>query len=281
MTSSKSAALFRTANLQIMDYPFEAALTSALSICDEAVVVVGQSLDNTLDLVYCLQEKHGAERVTVIETVFKYDRMWQERWWNMASSATDAEWLMYHDADEAVHEDDAPKVRQLLDNPAVGLIRFPFIHFYASEDYTISFPLTHNTRLGRRSLGYRMINMCSDQAPGHAACAMMMTCEGTDYNAHAYPGPELVDVDAPIYHYGWARNPFALALSQAKYRAWYADGDGLEDGRLPEVDPWPVADELPIFLESGRVQRFDGSHPAAMASWFEEHSFQRESFARV
>jgi hypothetical protein len=271
-----SAALFRAANLIVMDYPFPAALASALSICDEAVVVVGQSVDETLDLVYSLQDKHGKDRVRVIRAIFHYDRMWQERWWNLASACTDAEWLMYHDADEAIHEDDAPKIRQLMAHPRVHLIRFPFIHFYATRDYEINFTLRHNTRLGRRSIGYRMKNLCSDENPTHAACAMRVEVEGIDYNAHTYMWNELVNVSAPIYHYGWARNAQALAKSQAKYWAWYADGDGLEGGQVPDVETWPLARDLPRFLKSGRVNLYDGKHPKVMQEWFDQHAKEWE-----
>jgi hypothetical protein len=217
-----------------------------------------------------MRDWNGAHRVKVIEDTFTYDRGWQERWWDLASSATDAEWLMYIDADEAIHEDDAPRLRELMKQPEIGLIRFPFIHFYATKDYRIHMPLTHNTRLGRRSAGYRMRNWCSDERPKSSACAMVLQTPNGERSAHTWPGKELVNVDATFYHYGWCRDARALSISQAKHKAWYADGAGLEDGNLPEVTPYDF--RLADRLVDGRVECWEPRHhPGAMDGWFIDH----------
>jgi len=264
----KAAALFRASNLIALDYPFDAALASALSICDEAVIVLGVCYDETRDWVYALQGMYGADRVIVREERWEFDRMWQERCWDWAAEMTDAEWLMYHDADEAVHEDDAPAIRALMADPAISLIRFPFVHLYATPCYHAQFPLTHNTRLGRRSAGYRMRNWCDDAHLNRAACQMVFGPD--ERNAHSYQGPELAESPGPVLHYGWCRDARALALSQAKQHAWYANGGGLEDGRLLDVEPYDF--HLVARLASGAVERYDGPHPAAMAGWFADHA---------
>lgn len=268
-----SAALFRAANLQILDYPFAAALASALNICHSAVVVVGQSQDNTRDLVYDLAAGyHG--RVKVHETVFTYDRMWQENWWNLASSLTDAEWLMYHDADEVIHEDDAAEVRALMRDPAVKLISFPFIHFYMTPNWTRhDFP-PRATRLGRRSAGYRMRNWCTDENPDYPACQMV--CGKEERDAHGYRSEGIAVMDIPVFHYSWCRDALALQISQAKHVDWYANGKrfGLTDGRVPDAKSYVF--EIGRLLESGEVRPYlrPDTHPAVIGDWLEAHGEQ-------
>ena len=272
----KSAALFRASNIVTLDYPLDAALISALAICDEAVVVVDvNSRDDTRDVVYELWKRLG--RIKIVEREWKFDRMWQEKVWNWGSEATDAEWLMFHDADEAIHEDHVPEIKGAMDNPDVKLIRFPFIHLYATSAYKIKFQLTHNTRLGRRSVSYRMRNWCRDDHPKRAVCQMVYGQE--EYNAHLSDSPILVTLEnVPVMHYGWCRSALALAISQRKHLAWYADGGGLGDGRIPDIAPWGY--ELAEKIEGGSVTPYDGPHPAGMQAWFEKHVDEWEALER-
>lgn len=45
------------------DYPFVEAIRSILPLCDEIIVAVGKSDDNTLEMVRCIDKK-----ITVVET---------------------------------------------------------------------------------------------------------------------------------------------------------------------------------------------------------------------
>lgn len=266
----KSTALFRASNLTIMDYSFDASLASALQICDEAVVVVDKnSRDHTLELVYMLQRVHGKDRVIVVEKEWQFDRMWQEKVWHWGMEATDAEWLMYHDADEAMREEDAERVRDLMGDPDVKLISLPYRHFYATPSWHVVkgfYP--RNTRLGRRSHGFRMRNWCSDEHPGRAVCQMVWGPEEKNANALDY-AEGVVCADTPMYHYGWTRNGVAMAISQAKHRAWYADGDGLEDGRIPDVSRWEPDWERMFSIK--KIAPFEREHPRVMRGWFKTH----------
>jgi hypothetical protein len=269
--NNKSCALFRAANLIIMDYPFAEALENALAVCDEAVIVVSDSEDDTADWVMDLQVYHGWERVAVAYQQFHYDRHWQQRWWEFAASLTDAEWLMYHDADEVFHEDDIPVIRSQMTRPEIKLICFPYTHFYMTPSYTRNF-YPYHTRLGRRSAGYRMQNWCTDGTPNFPACQMVTGVDGLE--AHNQRGDHVAYMtERPFYHYSWARHPRALALSQAKHKAWYtADGNGLADGRLPEVEPHDFRTEFPRQAMLGNLKPYDGKRPSIMEEWEREHA---------
>lgn len=268
--NNRSCALFRAANLRIMDYPFDAALASALSVCDEAIVVVGPSEDDTAAWVCRLADEYPG-RVRVAHMNFVYDRGWQERWWKHAASLTGADWLAYWDADECVHEGIVPYLRHSLANPKAVVIRFDFCHLYATARFEkVKNIARRNARIGRRSRGWRMENWCSDEHPHWPACQMVIH-DGLEAHSQ-YKGPGIVEAPGPWFHYGHCRDPRALAISNRKHKAWYANGDGLEDGDIPDVAPWDF--QLACNLEEGIVAPFEGSHPAVMSEWIAAHTAQ-------
>jgi hypothetical protein len=192
--------------------------------------------------------------------------MWQERVWDWGSEATDAEWLMFHPRHSAI-------IRTAMANPDVKLIRFPFVHLYATPRYKAHFDLTYNTRLGRRSAGYRMRNWCRDDAPKRAVCQMVYGPD--ERNAHLPDATGLLTLTCvPVLHYGWCRSARALAISQRKHHAWYANGGGLEDGRIPNVAPYDF--QLAERIGEGRVTPYTGERPPQMGEWFESHKREWE-----
>jgi hypothetical protein len=60
-----------------------------------------------------------------------------------------------------------------------------------------------------------------------------------------------------------------MAISQTKHRAWYADGDGLEDGHIPDVERWDPDWERMFEIE--KIAPYKDKHPAVMEGWFETH----------
>jgi len=277
---SISAAFFRAANILTLDYPYAAAIASALSICDEACIVIGQSQDETRDAVYALRDEYGADRVHIREETIHYDRGWQERWWQWCTEMTTADWQLWLDLDEMIAPEAGPWLRDVMDDSALFLVRFPFLHFYATANYTGAFRLTRNTRLGRASAGWRMVNMCDDLHPTWSACAMRIgNLETNGVDAHGYRERGIVNSQWPILHYGWCRTPQALGISQAKHYAWYADGDGLQDGHVPQVTPYDF--RLEQQLANGWAVPHEDEHPAGMAEWMAAHAAGWAELERV
>ncbi len=265
-----SVAFFRASNIFDLDYPYDAAIASALAIVEEAVVVVGQSRDRTREAVYALREQYPG-RIVVREETIRFDRGWQERWWAWCCEMTRADWRLWLDLDEVIDPVHAPALKALMANPATRLVRFPFVHLYGSNRWQERGTfLTSNTRLGRASAGYRMVNWCSDESPKSSACAVVVMTKRGERDAHTFRGAGAVQAPGPILHYGWCRSARALARSQAKHRAWYADGAGLEDGRVPEVEPWRF--DMAGMRERARIVPFEGTHPALLERWFRAHA---------
>jgi len=123
------------------DYPIVEAIRSILPICDEVVVAVGKSEDDTLKLVASIHP----EKVKIIETTWdenlrKGGHVLAEET-NKAFDAidSDADWCFYIQGDEVLHEQYSDVVKSAMfqhkDNLNVEGLLFKYRHFYGSYDY--------------------------------------------------------------------------------------------------------------------------------------------------
>jgi hypothetical protein len=106
-----------------LNYPFMEAIRSALAICDEYVVVAGDSDDGTLDRLASLDDP----RIRIINTRWspytKPQKCLLAQQTNIGLGFCSGRWCLYMQANEVLHEDDLPQLRALMethvDNPAV------------------------------------------------------------------------------------------------------------------------------------------------------------------
>lgn len=95
------------------DYPIVEAIRSILPLCDEVVVAVGRSDDNTRELI----EQIGSDKIRILDTVWddalrEGGRVLAEET-NKAFAAVNpkADWCFYIQGDEVIHERDHPAIR--------------------------------------------------------------------------------------------------------------------------------------------------------------------------
>jgi glycosyltransferase involved in cell wall biosynthesis len=128
-------------NVVKADYPIGEALKSIAPLCDEIVVAVGNSDDNTRDYILGL----GLKQLKIIDTVWDDElreggRVLAEET-KKALSATDpkSDWCFYIQADECIHEEDIERIRttmqEYVNNDSVDALLFDYRHFYGSYDY--------------------------------------------------------------------------------------------------------------------------------------------------
>ena len=123
------------------DYPIVEAIQSILPLCDEVVVAVGNGGDGTRVLV----EGLDSPKVRIVDTV--WDDSLREGGRVLAAetdkayAAIDprADWAVYIQGDEVMHEDGHKVVRQAmrdhLTNLEVDGLLFNYRHFYGSYDF--------------------------------------------------------------------------------------------------------------------------------------------------
>ena len=123
------------------DYPVKEALLSLLPLCDEVIVSIGNSEDDTEQLIRSLDSPKIRIHHTVWDdTLLEGGRVLAEET-NKAFDqvSAGADWCIYLQGDEVIHEDDYGTIRENMayykDDPMVEGFLFKYHHFYGSYDY--------------------------------------------------------------------------------------------------------------------------------------------------
>lgn len=224
------------------DYSIVEAITSILPICDEFVVAVGQSEDNTLGLIQGIK----SDKIRIIETIWddtkregghvfalETDKAYQ-------AISPDTDWAFYIQGDECVHEDDLNGILEDLkehqENPEVEGLLFKYRHFYGSFDY-----IATSRRWYRKEIRLVRINP--------------LVHSYKDAQGFRKGGKKLKvkEISAHIFHYGWVKPPMGLNQKVRNFTQFYHD-----DAWLAENVP---ADYEFDFGNAERLTRFTGTHP--------------------
>ena len=227
------------------DYPVVESIRSILPLCDEVVVAVGKSDDDTLALVKSI----GSEKIKIIETIWD-DNLRQggavlaeETNKAFAAISPDADWAFYIQADECIHESDAPKIRQAmqdnLENKKVQGLLFRYKHFYGSYDYIGT---------SRRWYRHEIRIIRNDKSISSYKDAQGFRCLGKKLKVDA--------VEANIYHYGWVKPPNLQQAKQEVFHKLWHDENWVEKN-IPKVDEFDYSS-----IDS--LANFDGPHPQVM-----------------
>jgi hypothetical protein len=227
-----------------LDFPVEASIRSILPVCDEVVVNVGRSEDETLDLVRSI----GDPRIRILETEWDMSRrntvLGAETL--RAMRACSHPWGIYIQADEVLHEDGAAELAAAVqahdaDRKVEGLL-VRYLHFYGGFQ-TIA---THR-RWYRREVRAVRLDLGLDIRPYQGAQGFRVGPEHRRIRARL--------TGAQMFHYGWARPAQALREKRELGKTMY---------------PWRNADErLPLLAWIPGIKPFRGNHPAVAREWIE------------
>lgn len=225
-----------------LDFPVEASIRSILPICDEVVVNVGRSEDETLDLVRSITDS----KIRIIET--EWDMSLRNAVLGVethrAMRSCIHPWGVYIQADEVLHERGAEELAAAIqrhdsDQRVEGLL-VRYVHFYGGFE-TIA---THRRWYRREVRAVRLAPELDIRpyqgaqgfrvGPGHRRIRARLT-------------------GAEMFHYGWARPVQALREKRELGRTMY---------------PWRNADpSLPLLAWIPGIRRFKGTHPTVARSW--------------
>jgi hypothetical protein len=234
-----------------LDFPVEASIRSILPICDELIVNVGRSEDDTLDLVRSINDP----RIRILETEWDMSRrntvLGHET--HRAMRACAHPWGVYIQADEVLHEQGAEVLAKAIqqadeDRRVEGLL-VRYIHFYGGFDMVA----THR-RWYRREVRAVRLAPELDIRPYQGAQGFRVGPDHRKIRARL--------TGAEMFHYGWARPVQALREKRELGRTMY---------------PWRNADpNLPLLDWIPGLKDFKGTHPAVARPWIEARSYDPE-----
>ncbi len=234
-------------NAEKNDYPIVEAITSILPLCDEFIVALGDSQDNTGNLIKSI----NSDKIKIIPTVWNSavrhgGEIFAEQT-NVAFKhiATDADWAFYIQGDEAVHENDLPLIKEemqanLADLRVEGLL-FKYIHFYGSYDFFGS-----SRRWYRRE-----IRIVRNNPSVHS----YRDAQGFRWNKRKL---NVKLINATIYHYGWVKPPAGLKNKLLNFNQFYHDDTWIKEN-LPKTFEFD-------YSNADGLLPFKSSHPAVMKS---------------
>jgi hypothetical protein len=243
-------------------YPLEESIRSVLPLVDELVVNVGRSEDGTLDLVRGI----GDPRIVVVESVWDETSLERGRvlaeQTDIALERCTGDVCLYAQADEVLHEDDHPAIREafgrLLADPRAEGLLFDWVHFYGSF-HTVGISrrwYRREVRAFRRGIGVRSWKDAQgfrvwDPPPG-------WTGERPRTLKTGDPARKLrvIPANARVFHYGWVRPPEQQAVKMAEFERLY-EGDAARARRLSAGFSYDVGE---------KVRPFHGTHPGTMAA---------------
>lgn len=229
------------------DYPIVEAIQSILPLCDEVVVAVGQSDDDTRALIQRIDDA----RIRIIDTIWDDSLrsggkvLAVETDKALAAIDPSADWAFYIQGDEVLHEKYIEPILTAMqsykDVNDVDALLFDYLHFYGSYDY-----------VGNSSRWYRHEIRCIK--PGRGVYSYQDAQgfrKGNNQKLIAAPS------NAAIYHYGWVKDLIAMQAKHESFNKLWHDDDWVADNVLP-------AEEFDYNSKVRVLKRFEGTHPDVM-----------------
>lgn len=242
-------------NAEKYNYPVVEAIQSILPLCNEVVVAVGQSEDNTRDLIAAIDP-----RIRIIDTVWDENIKTGGRVLavetDKAFRAIDetADWCIYIQGDEVLHEDGYDHLRKAMetwkDDEHVDGLLLNYRHFYGAYDW-----------VGSEGKWYRHeIRVIKNNKSIYSYRDAQGFRKGENKKLRVKP------VDAFIHHYGWVQEPKVLKVKCiAKDRIMYNMEGDEENVVVPEDFSFTLVNAL---------EKFKGTHPKVMQSRVERQYWQ-------
>jgi glycosyltransferase involved in cell wall biosynthesis len=231
-------------NGTLLGYPFVASIRSLLPLCDEIIVNVPRSSDDTLEQVRAI----GDSRIRIIETEWDENArkggLILSHHTNLALKECSGDWCVYIQADEVLHEDTVPAMREAmqreLHNPAVQGLIVDYTHFYGSyQTQTCSFGwYAQEVRVVR---GDKKVRSNSDAQSFRALDGQKLYVKKS--GGH-------------YMHYGHARRPDVARRRQRDFSRLWHDDAAVEKRVNSRPDGYYDDDQ--------KVKPFTGTHPAVM-----------------
>ena len=234
------------------DYPFLESIQSILPICDEFIMVLGDSSDSSREAILNL----GSNKIKIIDTVWDMNNRTGGKVFaqqaNVGLDHITGDWAVHIQADEVVHENDLPKIVEAIkrfdSDPEVEGILQPFMHFWGSYDYVRTSRKVHKHEI--RILRNNHFIRSFRDSQGFRKYSGLVGYEAGEKGEKL----RVKKIDAPVYHYNGVRRSEVQDKKIHTFVSMYT----------PEMAVSKESYASFNFNEVDRLEKFLGSHPAVM-----------------
>lgn len=234
------------------DYPFLEAIQSILPVCDEFVVVLGDSSDSSSEALQNLK----SNKIKIVDSVWdmnnrKGGKVFAQQS-NIGLDHVTGNWAFHIQADEVIHEKDLPKILEAIQKydsePEVEGLLLPFIHFWGNYDYVRTSRRVHKNEI--RVIRNNQLIRAYRDSQGFRKYSSKEAYEAGEKGTKLY----VKKVDAPVYHYNSVRSKKTQEKKIHTFNCMYTPEMSVSRENFDEFD----------YNNVDRVEKFRGSHPAIM-----------------
>jgi glycosyltransferase involved in cell wall biosynthesis len=242
-------------NAILLDYPIVASIQSILPLCNEVIVAVGNSDDDTLGLIQNIDPKVKIIQTTWDDSLRENGRVLAVET-DKALAAIDpaADWAIYIQGDEVMHQDDHLHILKAMtrfqhDQEVDGLL-FDYLHFYGSYDY-----------IGVSNNWYKKeIRIIK---PGKGIFSFR---DAQGFRKTPDQKLKVASANARVFHYGWVKDPRAMQRKQEHFHKLWHDDAWLEKN-IKVAEAFDYEDHI------HELARFEGTHPQWIAERLSERNW--------
>ena len=238
------------------NYPVLESIRSILPVCDEFIVNVGDSEDDTLKLIESIRDP----KVRIIRNAWDFSQGKEVLSYqtNLALKECREKWAFYAQSDELAHEDDLGRIKILteryLNDDTVDALRFPWLHFYGSY------------------YRYRVDSGWYQKQDRIVRNNGQIESYGDAYAFRRKDGQELRrrNTGCFIYHYGWVQSEELMA--ERRKNAEQIGFVSLVDEERNSKYNYGDLDRFPVYF---------GTHPQVMKERISAHPLSRADWAAI
>jgi hypothetical protein len=228
------------------DYPVIEAITSILPICDVFYVGIGNSEDETKQLILSI----NSDKIKIIDTVWddslREGGLVLSHETNKVFDAIPSEydWCFYIQSDECVNENDLDKIKSAAtkyqNNLNVDGLLFNYKHFYGQYNYIGAGRrwYANEIRIIRNNKNIRSYK------------------DAQGFRFKDDTKLKVKNIGASIYHYGWVKSPKSQQAKQENFHKMWHDDEWMKKN-IPVVEDFD-------YSQIDLLEEFKGTHPEVM-----------------
>jgi hypothetical protein len=227
----------------ILGYPFVESIQSILPIVDEFVVNIGDSDDDTLELIRSID----SPKIRIIESQWNpnmKDKGYVYGQQKMISHFNcSGDWAFYIEGDEIYHENDLSQIKASmeshLEDSNIEALVLDFYHFYGNANTYLDSPGWY------RSEARIIKTSCRSYAPDGLFWLILDNNKKGRY-------PRAKHIGVHCFHYGWVRSQDQMNLKSMQVQRYW--------GKVYQKVDYTQ-------MDSKIFKRFNGTHPKIIQDW--------------
>jgi glycosyltransferase involved in cell wall biosynthesis len=240
------------------DYPLKECLNTLLAICDEVVVIVGDSEDQTSEVVGSIKNS----KLKIIQTKWDESQGYKvlSQQTNIAMNQCSGKWGLYLQCDEIIHENYfeilKKEIEEACENDEIEGLLFNYKHFYASYNLCHTGRRFYRNEVRAIKLGLNIESY--NDAKGFRRMGRKLAVKA---------------IPVEIYHYGYVRNPIIMKEKSYDFHKLWHDEEKIKKMVSSQPTSYQIENNYDLV-------EFKETHPAVMNEHIRQSDWSALNFQR-